>query len=278
MVVGVTLLSIARFALRSTLLFVTLLFALVGAALVAPTRLVSQRFHAHCLAPPRRVVLTVFAFALGVRVTVRSKARIPRGPHLTVANHQTYADIPVLGCVLPGHFISKAEIRSWPLIGLVASLAGTKFVHRQHAKRRHAQIEEIAAVLEHGVPLIGFPEATTSDGSRILPLRTGLFHAAAVANVPIVPVSIEYVHRDGKPLDREERARHAWHGDSAFVPHLLRILRAPGTTAVLRFGPVLLPPHGERREVRDRVTTILEERFPTPGEPARSEPTLSGSS
>lgn len=65
------------------------------------------------------------ALELKVRVTGELAERA-----LLVANHISWLDIPVLGAQGQIGFLSKAEVRDWPLIGWMAETAGTLFIAR----------------------------------------------------------------------------------------------------------------------------------------------------
>lgn len=164
---------------------------------------------------------------LGIRVSVRG-GPISHGPGLVVANHVSYLDILVLGSLVRGSFISKADVRDWPVFGLLAKQQRTVFIER---KRGHAKRQRAALEARLGAPdrLILFPEGTTSDGQRTLAFKTSLFDLAAIEAedgrpVPIQPVSIAYTQLDGMPLGRWLRPLYAWYGDMELGSHLLQWL------------------------------------------------------
>lgn len=144
-------------------------------------------------------------------------------PVLFVSNHMSYADILILGSVLPGNFVSKAEVGNWPIIGWIAKLNGTLFIDRKKsaAGKHLEQIE--TALFKEGKNLIIFPEGTTGDGRNVLPFKSSLFKIAE--NLPegkkltIQPVTINYTHINGLPVQANERKKIAWIGDATFAPH-----------------------------------------------------------
>ncbi len=139
---------------------------------------------------------------LGFRVRVVGAPTAAR-PALFAANHVSYTDIMVLGSLIAGSFIAKAEVAGWPLFGWLAKLQRTVFVDRQMRntrQQRDAMIERLAM----GDALILFPEGTSSDGNRVLPFKSALFSAAEnmIAPIAVQPVSIAYTRLDGIPLGR----------------------------------------------------------------------------
>ncbi len=163
---------------------------------------------------------------LGVALDVQG-TRARTRPTLYVCNHVSYLDIVVLGALIPGSFIAKAEVADWPLFGLLAKLQRSVFVARRRpgaARERDA----VAERLEAGDNLILFPEGTSNDGNRVLPFKSALFAVAArrPRGRPLVvqPVSLAYSHLDGLPLGRHQRPLVAWYGDMEMGGHLWRLV------------------------------------------------------
>ncbi len=174
---------------------------------------------------------------LGFNVVVKGEIS-RKTPTLFVANHISYIDIIAFGSILEASFIAKAEIRDWPLFGLLARLQRTLFVER---RGRHAakQRDEIGLRLEAGDNLILFPEGTSCNGQRVLPFKSALFSVAEQSNgdVPLTiqPVSVAYTQLDGIPLRRALRPHYAWYGDMTLVPHLIEMLGIGKVTIEINF-------------------------------------------
>lgn len=170
---------------------------------------------------------------------------------LFVANHTSYLDISVLGAVIRGSFVAKAEVADWPLFGILAKLQRTVFVDRR-ARFVNSQREDMRARLEAGDNLILFPEGTSSDGNRVLPFKSALLSVAEieVADTPITvqPVSVAYTHLDGIPLGRHLRPFYAWYGDMDLFGHLWSMLGMGRVRVVLEFHPpVTIAEFGSRK-------------------------------
>ena len=144
-------------------------------------------------------------------------------PTLFVANHTSYVDIEILGGVLDASFVAKSEVKRWPLFGWLARLQRTVFVDRR-ANTAHQQRDAIVERLREGGRLILFPEATSNDGTRVLPFKSALFAAVHGAHlehpITVQPVSIAYVTLDGMPIGRFYRPFFAWYGDMDMASHL----------------------------------------------------------
>jgi 1-acyl-sn-glycerol-3-phosphate acyltransferase len=220
---------------------------------------------------------------LGMRVE-RHGERTPDRPTLFVINHCSYLDIAVLGSMIGGSFIAKAEVAGWPLFGWLARLQRTVFVDRQRRTGVSNQRDEISNRLEAGDDLILFPEGTSSDGNRVLPFKTALF-AVAERRVDghaltIQPVTIAYVRLDGIPLGHGLRPFYAWYGDMDLGGHLWKLAGLGDCTVSVEFhAPITIDTFGSRKALaahcRETIVAGMDRalggRWPAPvaGHPDR---------
>ena len=115
-----------------------------------------------------------------------------QGPLLLAANHISWLDILVMHAARHCRFVSKSELRHWPLVGTLATGAGTLYIER--ASRRDAMrvVHDMTASLRAGDILAVFPEGTTSDGLDLLPFHANLLQAAVSAGAPVQPVALQF--------------------------------------------------------------------------------------
>lgn len=219
---------------------------------------------------PVQVVALLFRSRLAVRLPlfyhrvctrilgfeIRVHGRIERdGPVLFVCNHTSYADIAILGSLMPASFVAKAEVATWPLFGLLARLQRTVFVDRRGARtarQRDAMVER----LEKGDSLILFPEGTSSDGNTVLPFKSALFSVAQFRPndrpLTVQPVSIAYTRLDGMPIGRALRPYFAWYGDMDLAPHFWDMAGLGTTTVdVICHPPVSIEDHRSRKALAE---------------------------
>ncbi len=121
----------------------------------------------------------------------------PEHPVLAVSNHISWLDIPVLASIFPVSFVSKAEIRDWPALGMLTARAGTLFIQRGGKNAANQAMEQIAFRLRRGHSIAVFPEGTITDGHSVRRFHPRLFGAAVYANAYIQPVAIRYPHAHG---------------------------------------------------------------------------------
>lgn len=153
--------------------------------------------------------------ALPFRLSVHGE--LPQEPMLWVSNHISWTDIPLLGMLAPLSFLSKAEVRSWPLAGWLAHQAGTLFI-RRGAGDSSLLNQQLGHHLGQGRPLLIFPEGTTSDGQVLRTFHGRLLSSAIESGVALQPVAIRYL-RDGQPC-----MITPFIGDDDMLSHLLRLL------------------------------------------------------
>ena len=165
---------------------------------------------------------------MNIQVAVRGP--LPAGG-LIVANHLSYLDIVALSAALPCVFVSKMEVADWPLFGVFAKRSGTLFLDRGRRGAVSAVAEQMRAVLATGLPLVFFPEGTSTAGDTVLPFKTSLFEPVTELGCPVTAAAISYATSDGSV--REEI--HHW-GTMALAPHLLKVFAKRRIDVTIRFG------------------------------------------
>jgi lyso-ornithine lipid O-acyltransferase len=149
---------------------------------------------------------------------------------LLVCNHLSYLDILVLGATAPCVFVSKCEVRRWPVFGWFALLAGTLFLRRDKRSDVARLTREMGRLLDAGALVVLFPEGTTSDGREVLPFKSSLLEPATQQRHGLSAGFIEYSLNDGCVADEV----CYWRG-MTLAPHLLNLLGKHGLQARLSF-------------------------------------------
>ncbi len=168
---------------------------------------------------------------LGIGLEVHGEP-VAGGPALLVSNHISWLDILVVHAGRYCRFVSKADVHHWPLIGPLATGAGTLYIER--ASRRDAMrvVHHMADALRAGDVLAVFPEGTTSDGRDLLPFHGNLLQAAIHAEVPVQPLALRFIDA----ATREPSFSPCYIGDDTLVGSLWRTLTGPRILAVVRYG------------------------------------------
>jgi 1-acyl-sn-glycerol-3-phosphate acyltransferase len=170
---------------------------------------------------------------------------------LLVANHISWLDILVMHAARHCRFVSKADVKHWPLIGTLATGAGTLYVERESRRDAMRVVHHMADALRSGDVLAVFPEGTTSDGRTLLPFHANMLQAAISADAPAQPVALSFVDAASGQLSLAA----SYVGDDTLVGSLWRTLTAPPLAAVVTFG---MPQHAQGRERRAWAAALRE--------------------
>jgi len=144
--------------------------------------------------------------------------------------------------------VAKREVRRWPVIGVLASAAGTVFVDRARPKSLPGTVTAVAAALRGGAVVAAFPEGTTACGRAAGRFRPALLQAAADAGAPVQPVALSYRWADGR-----RTTVAAFLGADSLLRSVRRVVAAPGLTVGVRLTPALFPAPGASRRVLARA-------------------------
>jgi 1-acyl-sn-glycerol-3-phosphate acyltransferase len=179
----------------------------------------------------------------------------PRGAStLVVANHVSWLDILAINAVQPARFVSKADVRAWPLIGWLVACGGTLFIERERKRDALRVVHQVADALKQGQTIAVFPEGTTSEGHDLLPFHANLLQAAVSTGTPIQPVALRFSDT------REAVSRAAAYvGDTHLLASLWSVVTAPGLRVQLAWLPAVATAHADRRALSDAIRAQLRE-------------------
>jgi lyso-ornithine lipid O-acyltransferase len=168
---------------------------------------------------------TILRVLLNVRIDVQGANDCLRtGGYFIVSNHLGYLDGIVLGSLFPVVFVTKREVKQWPVIGQLLTLLGAVFVDRQDKKEILPVLNRIAKTLREGANVLIFPEGTSTNGEKLVPFQSAFFAAPLMAQSRIVPITLSYRLVDQEAVSATNRDRIYWYGDMSFLPHLWHLL------------------------------------------------------
>jgi 1-acyl-sn-glycerol-3-phosphate acyltransferase len=209
---------------------------------------------------PRRFLKWV-GRAAGMRV---STAGTPLTRNvLFLANHVSWLDIMILAGASGTAFVSKAEVRGWPVIGWLAGLNKTVFIERADRKGVRGQADALRNALASGQAVALFPEGTTEGGHEVLPFRASLLASLfpPLPGVVVQPVAIDY-----------GAAVHdiAWVGDEPAAANARRVLSRRGTipVRVSFLAPVDPVAAGDRKALASAAQAEVEAALGASGDGA----------
>ncbi|HMS07407.1 MAG TPA: lysophospholipid acyltransferase family protein [Burkholderiaceae bacterium] len=221
--------------------------------LLAGRRTIRRRFPSWSGAERERAVEQWARQALvicGVELAERGARAPAHGPLMIVANHISWLDILVLHAWRHMRFVAKAEVHHWPLVGAMATAAGTLYIERESRRDALRVVHHLATCLEAGDIAAVFPEGTTSDGSVLLPFHANLLQAALTARAPVQCIALRYEDAATDALSTAP----AYVGEQSLAASVWRLLNAAPIRAVVQADTPLTPAEGcKRRELASQL-------------------------
>lgn len=205
-----------------------------------------------------------------IGIELRVRGRPQAGASLLVLNHVSWLDIMVVHAALPqARFVSKADVKAWPLAGRLADAAGTLYLERERKRDALRVVHLMADALRAGGSVAIFPEGTTSTGHGLLPFHANLLQAAIATATPVQPAALRFadsMHAVSPALE--------FVGDTTLAQSVWRSACGDGVVAHLHLLPPQASAHAQRRELAGRLRTDIAsalDRIEWP-EPAAGRP------
>jgi 1-acyl-sn-glycerol-3-phosphate acyltransferase len=207
-----------------------------------------------------------------MRISVRLRGTYPESG-VVISNHLGYFDVVAFAALHRCVFVAKSEIRSWPFLGWFTSMAGTVYVQRGRGGSAERAKSGMNAASDAGLPLVFFPEGTTSLGDTVLKFHSGLLVQAMEAGQPITAAHIRYRLTQDNGPDRSLADVCFW-DDTLLVKHIFRMLSLRGIEVELSFAdaPIaFLASAGQRKIAAEEArTAVMQLRDASEAEPAAS--------
>jgi 1-acyl-sn-glycerol-3-phosphate acyltransferase len=193
--------------------------------------------------------------ALHLRVERRGEPT--DSPGLWACNHLSYVDIILLAANLKAVFVSKAEVRRWPVVGRVVADAGTIFIERSAKRDLPAVNAQIENALQAGESVVLFPEGTSTPGKGVLSFRPSLLEPVVGSSYPVYYATLTYRTPPGEPPASQSVC---WWGDMGFAGHLMGLLKLSHFDATLTFGCEVRR-DGDRKALAERLFQAVQAQF-----------------
>jgi len=175
---------------------------------------------------------------LRIKITLTGEVLkfLSKDPYLIVSNHISWLDIPVIFSLKPITFVSASDVKTWPIIGVLAKISGAIFVDRN---RKSSLVEVIQAMNHHfkneKQSICIFPEGITSNGYQVLPFKSNLFQSAFESNKLLLPLSIKY--KENNVLTN----RTSFHGSTTLFQSFKRVAKSNLIEVIVDIGHPVKP-------------------------------------
>jgi 1-acyl-sn-glycerol-3-phosphate acyltransferase len=168
-----------------------------------------------------------------------------------ISNHLSYLDIVVFAALHPCVFVAKEEIRRWPVVGWMTTMSGTVYVARGHGGSAMRARKAMQAALDAGLPVVFFPEGTTSNGSQLLKFHSGLLSQVMAGGAPVTAAYLSYSFAEDNGPDGSVADDVCYWGDRDMLAHVFKFLGLRGVRAEVRFAeePIAFSSDGLHRKM-----------------------------
>ena len=204
---------------------------------------------------------------LGIEMRVEGQPPL-HGPMLLVCNHISWLDILVVHAARHCRFVSKSDVAHWPLIGRLATGAGTLYIERESRRDALRVVHKMADSLRAGDVVAVFPEGTTGDGRTVLPFHSNLLQAAVSADAPVQPMGLNYLDA----ASGQATFAPIYVNDETLIGSLWRTLTAPPIVARIRFGVPQMAEGRDRRAWSAALESEVRRLRASPHSPTEQPP------
>jgi 1-acyl-sn-glycerol-3-phosphate acyltransferase len=167
-----------------------------------------------------------------------------------ISNHLGYLDILAIAAQHECVFVAKAELVKEPLVGWMTTMAGSVYVERGRGGSAQRARNDMEAAADAGLPIVIFPEGTTSNGSSVLKFHSGLLSQVVEAGQPVTAAFLSYrLTEDNGPDVRVADDVCFWQDDINLFRHIFRLLGLRGIEVTVKIADRSIEFSGRDRKV-----------------------------
>jgi 1-acyl-sn-glycerol-3-phosphate acyltransferase len=192
-------------------------------------------------------------WVLSIHIHKEGSIEQPDHGGMIVANHVGSVDIFVLAACFKMSFVSKSEVRAWPLAGYMTRIANTIYIDRTRRRGLAAMVQAIAERLRSGHCVVVFPEGGATSGHQIEHFNSSAFEAVVQADSTVIPVTVRY-------CDAGEPSVACWPDGISFMGNLKRLLMHPRLNVKVWILPNLTG-ETDRQVLAEKSRTLISEKY-----------------
>ena len=185
----------------------------------------------------------------------------PQVNALVISNHLSYLDIFIIFSLYPAAFVTSIEMKKTPILGQIVTIGGCLFVERRSRKNLSNEIKEITNALIAGLNVVIFPEATSTNGEKVIRFKRPLFQSAIDANTNVLPVTINYQFIDGEPVTKNSRDGVCWYGDMSIFSHILKLVTFKRIDVSVTESAYISPTGKDITELSSEARNIVASKY-----------------
>lgn len=198
-------------------------------------------------------IVKIIGLRLEIKGSVANYSNENKKNALWVSNHISWMDIVVIGSQGVG-FLSKAQVRKWPVIGWLGEKSGTVFINRGAKNASQVAAKAIAEKIQAGDNILVFPEATTTSGENIKRFHARIFAPALDHQLLVQPLVIRYLDDQG-----QIHPGSIWK-EQSFMKNMMGVLAQSNIRVVLTYLPVVdAKQFNERRELAELLENQIRD-------------------
>ena len=176
-----------------------------------------QNAHYTMIARVMQVWGKLCCWMLNIRIHQRdSSEQLDRGG-MIVANHVGSVDIFVMAACFKMSYVSKSDVRAWPLAGYMTRIANTIYIDRTRRRGLTVMVQAIAERLRSGHFVVLFPEGGAKPGHQVEHFNSSAFEAVVKAESSVIPVMVRY-------YDAGDPSVACWPDGISFMVSMKRLL------------------------------------------------------
>jgi len=238
------------------LVFIQLIMGLIGLLAVialSPFQETRSRFIAIIM----QLWGKLCCWMMNINIVKEGSIERPGSGALIVSNHVGSVDIFVLAACFKMSFVSKSDVKTWPLIGYLTRIANTIFIDRTRRSELTGLVQAVAERLRSGYSVVVFPEGGATLGHQVERFKSSVFEAVVQARSSVLPVTIRY-------YDNGEPSVACWPEGVSFVENLKRLLMHPKLNAKVWVLPKITG-ETDRQVYAKKSRELISEKFQETG-------------
>ena len=234
------------------LLFIQLIMGLVGLLTVIVLS-PFQRAHYTMIARVMQVWGKLSCWMMSIHIYKEGSTESLNRGGLIVSNHVGSVDIFVMAACFRMSFVSKSDVRTWPLAGYMTRIANTIYIDRARRRELGSMVQAIAERLRSGYFVVVFPEGGATSGHQVERFKPSVFEAVVQAKSSVIPVMIRY-------YDAGEPSVACWPAGLSFMANMKRLLMHPRLNVKVGVLPSVTG-ETDRRAFAEKSRSLISEKY-----------------